>query len=173
MGPCPARVIAGVLRSPPAQGHGFLSLPALREGPARIFSSASNGQQKTMTFFDRFDPKSRMKPDDRYLASIVENLNNILNTKKDYGSVLNEIGIRDLNEFRSHEDIIAVVIEEVKENIEKFEPRVKLVEISPEETDRSFVLSFKIECIVRMNTRSLHMVFDTLFSKFHVQNFQD
>jgi predicted component of type VI protein secretion system len=83
------------------------------------------------------------------------------------------MGIRDLNEFRSRDDIAAVVMEEVKKNIEKYEPRVKLVQIKPEKTESSFVLSFKIECIVRRNEESLVMVFDTLFSKFMVHGFED
>ena len=56
---------------------------------------------------------------DRYLASIVENLNNVLNTKKDFGSVLTDMGIRDLNEFRSRDDIATVVVEEVKKKHRK------------------------------------------------------
>ena len=125
-----------------------------------------------MTFFDKFDRKSKVSAVDRYLASIIENLNNILNTKKDFGSILGEMGIRDLNEFRSQQDITSVVIEEVKKNIEHFEPRVELVDISPQPTESIFVLSFKIDCIVRKNAQSLQMVFDTFFSKFHVENFQ-
>lgn len=126
-----------------------------------------------MTFFDKFDHYSKGKHIDRYLASIVENLNNVLNTKKEFGSMLSDMGIRDLNEFRSRDDIAIVVMEEVKKNIEKYEPRVELVDITPQETESSFILSFKIECIVRENEESLVMVFDTLFSKFLVHEFED
>ncbi|MBW2173057.1 MAG: type VI secretion system baseplate subunit TssE [Deltaproteobacteria bacterium] len=126
-----------------------------------------------MAFFDKFDRESREKSVDQYLANIVENLNNVLNTKKGFGSFLDDLGIRDLNEYRSRDDIAAVVIEEVKKNIEQFEPRVELVDISPQRTDNPFVLSFKIECIVRTNAASLNMVFDTLFNKFLVHDFGD
>ena len=121
-----------------------------------------------MAFFHKFDRTSGMKSVDPYLASVVENLNNILNTKKEYGSFLIDLGIRDLNEYRSREDIARVVIEEVKQNIEQFEPRVELLEIESLENDSPFVLSFKIECMVQENAESLHLVFDTLFNKFHV-----
>jgi hypothetical protein len=47
------------------------------------------------------------------------------------------------------------------------------VNIAPQESKNSFILSFKIECIVRENEESLLMVFDTLFSKFQVNEFQD
>jgi type VI secretion system lysozyme-like protein len=126
-----------------------------------------------MTFFDKFDSKSRRRVADRYLNSIVENLNNVLNTKKEFGSILIDMGIRDLNEFRSRDDILSVVMEEVRHNIEQYEPRVELVDIIPQPTKSMFVLSFKIECIVRKNAQSLEMVFDTFFSKFHVKNFVD
>jgi predicted component of type VI protein secretion system len=83
------------------------------------------------------------------------------------------MGIRDLNEFRSRDDIATVVVEEVKKNIEKYEPRVELVNIAPQGRKNSFTLSFKIECIVRENEESLLMVFDTLFSKFHIDEYGD
>jgi type VI secretion system lysozyme-like protein len=126
-----------------------------------------------MAFFRKFDRTPGMKATDPYLASIVENLNNILNTKKDYGSFLTDLGIRDLNEYRSRDDISTRLMEEVKKNIEEYEPRVEIVDITPQKTEMSFVLSFKIECIVRNNSESLRMVFDTLFSKFLINEFGD
>jgi type VI secretion system lysozyme-like protein len=126
-----------------------------------------------MAFFRKFDRTPGMKAIDPYLASIVENLNNILNTKKDYGSFLTDLGIRDLNEYRSRDDISTILMEEVKKNIEDYEPRVEIVDITPQKTEMSFVLSFKIECIVRNNSESLRMVFDTLFSKFLINEFGD
>jgi type VI secretion system lysozyme-like protein len=126
-----------------------------------------------MAFFNKFDRTPGMKSIDPYLASIVENLNNILNTKKDYGSFLTDLGIRDLNEYRSRDDISIILMEEVKKNIEDYEPRVEIVDITPQKTEMSFVLSFKIECIVRNNSESLRMVFDTLFSKFLINEFGD
>jgi len=128
---------------------------------------------ETMAFFRKFDRTPGMKSIDAYLASIVENLNNILNTKKDYGSFLTDLGIRDLNEYRSRDDISTILMEEVRKNIEEYEPRVEIVDITPQKTEMSFVLSFKIECIVRNNAESLRMVFDTLFSKFLINEFGD
>ena len=126
-----------------------------------------------MAFFRKFDRTPGVKAIDPYLASIVENLNNILNTKRDYGSFLTDLGIRDLNEYRSRDDISTILMEEVKKNIEDYEPRVEIVDITPQKTEMSFVLSFKIECIVRNNSESLRMVFDTLFSKFLINEFGD
>jgi type VI secretion system lysozyme-like protein len=126
-----------------------------------------------MVFFNKFDRTPKRKSLDPYLASIVENLNNILNTKKDFGSFLIDLGIRDLNEYRSRDDISIILMEEVKKNIEQYEPRVELVDITPQVTEMSFVLSFKIECIVGNDAESLRMVFDTFFNKFHIDTFGD
>lgn len=126
-----------------------------------------------MTFFEKFDPSTETAAIDPYLANIVENLNNILNTKKKYGSFITDLGIDDLNEFRSQEDMVAIVIQEVKKSIEQYEPRVELLGIEPQKNDSSFVLSFKIDCMVRRNSESLHLVFDTLFNKFLVKDFDE
>jgi type VI secretion system lysozyme-like protein len=125
-----------------------------------------------LAFFKKFTNNSREEQIDAYLSSIVDNLNNMLNTKKEYGSIVADLGIRDLNEFRSRENIAAKVVEEVRRNIEKYEPRVELKDIKPVKSDSPFVLSFKIECIVRKNDESLHLVFDTLFSKFLIEEIQ-
>jgi len=123
-----------------------------------------------MAFFTKFLPDSHTKPTELYLKSIVENLNNILNTKRDYGSFLQNFGIRDLNEYSSREDISLAVIEEVKENIKLYEPRVKLVNITMEQNSDPFVISFRVDCVVRNLSQTIQLVFDTFFNKFHVKD---
>lgn len=123
-----------------------------------------------MVFFNKFLPGSHAKPIEPYLKSIVDNLNNILNTKKDYGSFLENFGIRDLNEYSSREHISVAVMEEVKQNIELYEPRVELVDITMEDNDDPFVISLKIDCIVRDLSQTIQIAFDTFFNKFHVED---
>jgi type VI secretion system lysozyme-like protein len=123
-----------------------------------------------MALFNKFAPGSRAGSAEPYLMSIVENINNILNTKKDYGSFLQDFGIRDLNEYSSREDISIAVIEEVKQNIKLYEPRVELVNITMEQNDDPFVISFTIDCIVLNHSRAIHLIFDTFFNKFHVKD---
>ena len=123
-----------------------------------------------MVFFTKFLPDSHTKPTEPYLRSIVENLNNILNTKRDYGSFLQNFGIRDLNEYSSREDISLAVIEEVKENIKLYEPRVKLVNRTMEQNSDPFIISFRIDCVVRNLSQTIQLVFDTFFNKFHVKD---
>lgn len=123
-----------------------------------------------MPLFSKFHNGSRARPEHEGLLSIVENLNNILNTKRDYGSFLADFGIRDMNEYTSRSDVVLAVMKEVKANIERFEPRVRVTDIKIVEDDNPFTLSFKVECMVRDSTRSLNMVFDSVFNNFHIKN---
>ena len=123
-----------------------------------------------MVFFNKFLPHSHTQTIEPYLKSIVDNLNNILNTKKEYGSVLENFGIRDLNEYSSREQISVAVLEEVKQNIELYEPRVELVDISMEDTDNPFIISLRIDCVVRDLSQTIQISFDTFFNKFHVED---
>ena len=123
-----------------------------------------------MVFFNKFLPDAHAKLIEPYLKSIVDNLNNILNTKRDYGSFLVNFGISDLSEYTSREFISVAVKEEVKQNIELYEPRVKLVDIVMEENDDPFVISLRINCIVRDLSQTIQIAFDTFFNKFHVED---
>jgi type VI secretion system protein len=126
-----------------------------------------------MPFFNKFTSRSTPLPENPEMASIIDNLNNILNTKREYGSFLADFGIRDLNEYTSQDDIASAVINEVKENIEKYEPRVEIINIARSEDSNPFHIAFNIECVVRKNAQSLHMVFDSVFNNFQIENVWD
>jgi type VI secretion system lysozyme-like protein len=126
-----------------------------------------------MALFSKFtysSSGSRARPDHEDLLSIVENLNNILNTKKDYGSFLADFGIRDMNEYTSRDDIVHAVMDEVKHNIEQFESRVRVIDIQIVDDENPLMLSFKVECIVQDSSKSLNMVFDSVFNSFSIKN---
>ncbi|MEH0021065.1 MAG: type VI secretion system baseplate subunit TssE [Desulfobacter sp.] len=119
-----------------------------------------------MAFMNKFIPSERRKRNPETYEDIIENLNNILNTKKDYGALLEDFGIRDLNEFNSKEGIIKIVMEEVVRNIETYEPRLIVQEIESVDSQSLFQLSFKIKCTVKDEKRSLNMVFDSIMNSF-------
>lgn len=123
-----------------------------------------------MALFDKFDQRNRAGEVDSELASIIENLDNILNIRKGYGSSLLDMGIRDLNEYTSKDHIVQAVMEEVRRNIDQYEPRVELVEITAEESDSIFKISFKIDCRIRETAQSLQMIFDSVFNNFEVKD---
>ena len=123
-----------------------------------------------MPFFDKFTSRSTPSPENPELVSIIDNLNNILNTKREYGSFLADFGIRDLNEYTSQDHIATAIIDEVKENIEKYEPRVEIINISRSEDRNPFHIAFNIECEVRKNAQSLHMIFDSVFNSVQIED---
>ena len=121
-----------------------------------------------MPFFNKFISSEKRKISIENHEDIIKNLNNILNTKKYYGSVLDNYGIRDLNEFYDKEGIIKVVITEVIENIKKFEPRIEILNIVTEDSKNIFQLAFTIECRIIDTKKSLNMIFDTVFNSFTI-----
>jgi len=123
-----------------------------------------------MAFFTKFASNPDAFKDNSDLTSIVANLNNILNSKRAYGSFLHDFGIRDLNEYTSQDDIATAVINEVKENIERYEPRVKVVNITRVKDINPFHLAFNLECVFRENSQALHMVFDSVFNNIQIEN---
>ena len=123
-----------------------------------------------MAFFNKFMEKSKIDKKDQTLYSIVENLNNILNTKKGYGSFLPGFGIRDMNQYSSREHLAAVIMDEVKYGIENYEPRLQFINISLKNSNNIFNLSFKIECRIKNAAQALVMEFDSVFNSFNVNN---
>jgi len=104
------------------------------------------------------------------LHKIVEHLNNILNTKKGYGSFLEDFGIRDLNEYTSRDVLIKAIMQEVKHNIECYEPRLQIEEITVEENNDPFRISFSIKCFLKENKKALVMEFNSIYNHFNVKN---
>jgi type VI secretion system lysozyme-like protein len=121
-----------------------------------------------MALFDKFMKNGRAAPEEAEALKIVDNLNNVLNTRRGYGSFLPDFGIRHLSEYRTRDDIALTVMREVKESIERYEPRVVVDDIELEDSNNPLLLSFRINCTIRTTSRSLRMVFDTVFGKFAV-----
>jgi type VI secretion system lysozyme-like protein len=122
-----------------------------------------------MALFDKYADSSSVGRNDKDLQSIVENLNYVLNTKKGYGSFLNDFGIRDMNEYSSRDHLSVAIMEEVKYTIEHYEPRLQLIKISIEENNDPFRISFKIECRVRDTQQDLFMEFNSAYNDFRIR----
>ncbi len=122
-----------------------------------------------MAFFNKFTGNTSAGREEEDIQSILENLNNVLNTKKGYGSFLEGYGIRDMNEYSSREHLAAAIMDEVTHNIEQYEPRLQLVNISVEDTDDPFRIAFKIECGVKETAQALFMEFDSVYNDFYIR----
>ena len=121
-----------------------------------------------MGFLNKFTEKSKFDKKNQVVYSIMENLNNILNTKKGYGSFLHDFGIRDMNQYSSREHLASAIMDEVKFGIEKYEPRLQFISISLKDSNDIFSLSFEIECRVKDAAQNLLMEFDSVFNSFKV-----
>lgn len=108
------------------------------------------------------------KPELDDIQGIVDNLNNVLNSKRGYSSLLPDFGVSDYHHYTSRSDIAKVIIREVSENIRQFEPRVALTQIIEVKDENLFKLSFRIDCIVKKNARSLRLVLDPVLDKYLV-----
>ncbi len=123
-----------------------------------------------MGFLNKFTHKLHENNELSEFQAIINNLNNILNTKKDFGFFLNDFGIRDLGAYSSHRNITQEIIEEIRKNIEKFERRVNILRISEVKDSDLFHMSFDIECEVKGSARSMRMIFDSVFNSVRIKN---
>ncbi len=122
-----------------------------------------------MPLFNKFTKKIDNKEGDE-IRSIIENLNNMLNTKKGFGFFLKGFGIDDMNQYTSKSHIGTALMEEIRYNIEHFEPRLKVNNIQVEDDDKPFSISFKIECTIKQTSKALHMEFDSIYNGFTLKD---
>ena len=108
---------------------------------------------------DRFR-RSRDQGDE--VRSIVDNLNRILNSKKGFGYWLDGFGIGDYNEHRGRTAIVQTLVEEIKENIERFEPRVRLNEVTEVDASSPFRLKFQVSGAFVGNEKPFYIVVDSI-----------
>lgn len=124
-----------------------------------------------MPLFKKFTGNAaNTDPNAEKLESIIDNLNNVLNTRKGYGSFLEHYGIRDMNEYSSRDHLAVAIMAEVRHCIDKYEPRLTLVDIAIEDNNNPFRISFKIECRVKETAQFLFMEFDSVYNDFHLKN---
>lgn len=121
-----------------------------------------------MPLFKKFETRPKKRELSPLAQSVLENLENVLNTKREYGSPLADFGVRTLTEYRSREAIALAVMQDIKESIEKYEPRLQLQDITPEESDSPFRISFVVRCALIDGAQVLQLSFDTVFNKFDV-----
>ena len=103
------------------------------------------------------------------IQEIIRNLSCVLNTKKGFGSYLKEMGIGDYNAYRSRTKIVETILREIKENINLYEPRVKLIDIREVGTENSFRLRFELKCEMIDHSQPIFLVFDSLRNSIMVE----
>jgi predicted component of type VI protein secretion system len=113
---------------------------------------------------------SKKKRDAGDLVAIIDNLNHVLNTRKSFGSWLKPFGIGDWNEYKSRGKIVDTIIEEIKENIRLYEPRVVLEDIAEVPSDSAFRMRFQVKCIINDGEKPIYIVLDSLYNRVYVED---
>jgi type VI secretion system protein len=96
------------------------------------------------------------------LTSVISNLNYMLNTKKGFGFWREGYGVGDYNEYKARNKIVQTLIAEIKENIETYEPRVRLDDIQEVPSDSPFRLRFQMRGTFLDDDRPVFIVVDAL-----------
>ena len=121
-----------------------------------------------MSLFERF--RIRPRPD-AALRSIVDHLNNMLNTHKEFGSWLPDYGIGDFNAHRSRERAIERLIEEIKESVEQHEPRVKVEKIREVDSANAFRVKLEVHCAFLDFEKPVFILIDSVYNRVYVEGF--
>ena len=106
------------------------------------------------------------KAEDDEIHSILDNLNHVLNTTRDYGAFLHSFGISNYTYLCAREDIAKALISEISENIALFEPRVVLNRIVASKEDKLLRLSFRIDFVLRDQLHSVKLFLDPIDQRF-------
>ncbi|EFI34727.1 GPW/gp25 family protein [Desulfonatronospira thiodismutans ASO3-1] len=122
-----------------------------------------------MGLFDKFAVGSNEKKSEE-LQDILQNLNSILNTKKHYGAPLGDLGMDDMNYHSSRGLLASKMAEQIKENVERYEPRLRIVSVEPTESENPLHLSFVLVCELRDKSQKLKVVFDSFSSVYSMEH---
>lgn len=106
--------------------------------------------------------------EDYEIKNVIDNLNNILSSTRDYGFFLHNFGISDYRYLSTREDIARAIIVEVGENIALFEPRILVNEIIYVQDNKFFRLSFIIDAVFRDNGRPLKLFLNPVYDCLQV-----
>ena len=119
-----------------------------------------------MSLLDRFRNK---KCKENLREDILENLSDLLNTKKGFGSYAHDLGLDSYVYLGSDQKITLHIIEDIKTCFEKYEKRVSHLEVIPVESKSRFHLSFIIKCEINNKSCSFHLNFHHQNKSYHIE----
>lgn len=109
-----------------------------------------------MSFLNKFRPNTK-KPS--YREEILENLCDLLNTKKGFGSYPRDLGLDSYTYLGSDKKITLQIMEDIKSCFEKYEKRIHRIQIIHQPSRNRFHLSFVIKCTIDHTPCSFHLSF--------------
>ncbi|MEE2902063.1 MAG: GPW/gp25 family protein [Myxococcota bacterium] len=98
---------------------------------------------------------------------ILENLSNVLSTKRGVGSFLRNFGLTETG-YRTQNEMLNTLTRELRENILLFEPRVEIVEIDEDFDDETGRSSLSVELVVKATGQPLHFAMDSKLKKLQL-----
>jgi phage baseplate assembly protein W len=103
------------------------------------------------------------------IEDIVENLGNVLRTKRGSGYFLESFGLSDVG-YRTPEEMITNLTAEIRENVRLYEPRVELVDVDDEYDDDGNRARLVIQLKLRSKDERLGLVIDLKGKKFDIRH---
>ena len=102
------------------------------------------------------------------LENIIDNLNNILNSVRDYDSFLSNFGMSDYRYLSGKENIARAIIEEIKSNISLYEPRIRVQEVTFIQEIGFSNLTFIIDAVLSDNGKPMKLFLNPVRNNFKV-----
>ena len=102
------------------------------------------------------------------LENIIDNLNNILNSVRDYDSFLSNFGMSDYRYLNGKENIARAIIEEIKSNIRLYEPRIRVQEVTFIQEIGFSNLTFIIDAVLSDNGKPMKLFLNPVRNHFKV-----
>ncbi len=112
----------------------------------------------------------KVQVEDHEIKSIIDNLNNVLSSKRDFGFFLPNFGLSDYKYHGSSDYIAKVLVDEIIENIELFEPRMVLNSIVHIKNDKLFKLAFSLDCRIRNKPHTFKLFLDPVVGHYQVKS---
>lgn len=107
--------------------------------------------------------------EDDDIKSIIENINTLLNTKRGYSSFLQDFGLSDYHHLSSCMDIAKLIMDEMTDNIARFEPRLEHVTIVATADDSMSRLTFRLDGVLRVNQQPLKLFLEPIGNAYKVK----
>lgn len=117
-----------------------------------------------MGLLDKFRTHSHKK---NIKEEIIEHINDLLNTKKTFGTYQKDFGLDNYVYISSNKQINKQIVQDIKECLKKFEKRIKIEDVISVPNHNPFFLSFFIQCKIEQASH----VFVVSFHQ-HKKNFE-
>jgi type VI secretion system lysozyme-like protein len=121
-----------------------------------------------VSFLNRFE-STDSDSGDNAVHAVLKNIRNILNTKRNYGSILPDFGISDLSHCSSRDALVEILSEQIKTVIQTYEPRVSNIEVESLPNVRASQVSLLLRCQLKTGTTSFDLIFDTARTSVSVE----